>query len=287
MSLSQLSGELGETVGFEHLDFAGGLGLEGGQSFGRVDLVEGRDAAGGVAGAVGGGTGRSFGMAAFSFLAGSADAEAGELGLGGARDGVAIGFVVFEHVPGESDEFAGGGDDGDVAVLLLGEAAEEDAERPGLRAEVLRSLDEQPAGVTAALLGDGAVIAVRAGLMGGGNEAEVGGGFVGRGETGNVAEGGEQGLGDGEVDAGQGHEEAGGRIVVRLAGEAVGEQGGFGFDVGELAEMAVQGGAAGGIEVERGGASGGWLGRRDRRRALRSGAGAARHGCGSSGVCGR
>lgn len=47
------------------------------------------------------------------------------------------------------------------------------------------------------------VIALAAGSMGGGDESKISGGFIRGIEAGNIAEGGENSLRDGEVDAGE------------------------------------------------------------------------------------
>lgn len=252
MGFPELCGVIGQAIAFEHFQFAGSLRAERRDLLGGVDLIERGDTASLPAGAVGGGAGLALGIAAPFAGLGGADPQAGVFSFGGARHGVAVGLVAGEQEPGEGDELAGGGDDGDVAVLLGGQAAEEDAEGAGMEADVLGGLDEHPAGVAAALLGDAAVVAVLAGLVGGGDEAEIGGGLVGGGEAGGVAEGGEQGLGDGEIDAGQAHEELDPGVVMSMLGHLGSEEFDFGFDVGELAEVAVEGLAARGIEVELG-----------------------------------
>jgi len=115
------------------------------------------------------------------------------------------------------------------------------AEGPRVEGEVLGGLDEEPAGVGGALFGDGAVVAVFAGLVGGRDEAEVRGGTVGGGEALGVAEDGEEGFGDIDVDAGQGHEEFDLGRAVGVAGEVEVELVDLGLEGGELAEVAVEG----------------------------------------------
>lgn len=85
--------------------------------------------------------------------------------------------------------------------------------------EMLRGFNQHPAGVTTSLFGDAAVITVFAGLISGRDQSEIGGRFIGIGEAVDIAEGGKQGLGDGEVDAGQGHEQADARIGMSLCGK--------------------------------------------------------------------
>ena len=115
---------------------------------------------------------------------------------------------------------------------------------------VLGGLDQQPAGVAGALFGDGSVIAALAGLAGGRNQSQIRGGFVGSWETRRIAEGGEDSFGDGEIDAGQGHQKLHGGSLVGVHGDLRGESGEFLFDALELAQVAVERIAAEGIEGE-------------------------------------
>ncbi len=92
----------------------------------------------------------------------------------------------------------------------------------------------------AALLGDAAVVTLATGLMGGRHKSEVSGGAVGGIEAGEITKGGEDGLGDGEVDARQSHEELNLLVSECEFGKLTGEEGDFGFDLIEQAELAVQ-----------------------------------------------
>ncbi len=74
-------------------------------------------------------------------MSGDSGSQVAVLLLGWLRLGIAIGLIVLQHVPGDGYEFARGGYDGDVAIFLLGNAAEEDAERPGMAVEMLDGFD--------------------------------------------------------------------------------------------------------------------------------------------------
>jgi hypothetical protein len=90
-----------------------------------IDLGQSRDPADAAAGAVVAGAGSALGGAAGVTLAGRCDPQGGKLGLRELRLGVAVRLVVAQHVPGDDDELARHRDDGDIAVLLLGQPAEE------------------------------------------------------------------------------------------------------------------------------------------------------------------
>ena len=81
------------------------------------------------------------------------------------------------------------GHDGDVAVLLFCDAAEESSDGAGMKRGALHRLKEKPAGTARALFGDASVTAVVAGMTRGGNKAEIRSALVGSLETGEIAEG--------------------------------------------------------------------------------------------------
>src|SRR5271166_3774036 len=143
-----------------------------------------------------------------------------------------------------------GGDHGHIAIFLFGQLAEEHTERSGMKSESLRALHQHPAGMAAALFGDGSVIAMRGGLAGGRNESEISRGFIGGGKAGDIAQHGEQSLRDGKVDAGQSHQQLDARVVVGLLSECAGEIENLLFDVTELPELTIERLAAERIDVE-------------------------------------
>lgn len=162
--------------------------------------------------------------------------------------GIAVGLIVFEHVPGDGDKLARGGDDGDIAILLSGDFAEEMAERSGMRVDVLGGLHHEPAGMGTALFGNASVVAVVAGLVCGGNKSEISCGFVGGLEAFDVAKCGEKGLCDWEVDARKGHQEFDLRVEISEFGEIEGGAFDLDFDVVEEAELTIEGVTSVGIE---------------------------------------
>ena len=149
-------------------------------------------------------------------LPGGADPQALKLALRRQGLSVAVGRVALEHVPGDDHELAGGGHHGHVAVLLLEQAAEEDAEGAGVAGDVLGGLNQQPAGLAVAALGDRAVVAALGRLLGGRSQSQVAGGLVGAAKAADVTQGGQHGLGHGVIDAGQGHEQFDARVGVGL-----------------------------------------------------------------------
>ena len=242
--------EVAEPSLLDHAEFARPEGLRGRHVLGGAGLGEARDVTGGNPRAVAGGAFRALGDSAWGPLVTRSPAEGGELFLGLSWEGIPIGFVFGEHVPGDEDEFPGGGDDGDVAVFLAHDFAEEDAERPRVAVEVLGGLDEEPSCVGVAVLCDGSVVAVLGGLSGFGDEAEVGGGVVAVGESGDIAEGGEESACDGDVDAGDGHQQAdllpavgdGGDLLVDPLELALGGL--------EEAQVGIDGFSSDGVEIE-------------------------------------
>ena len=72
-----------------------------------------------------------------------------------------------QHPPGDHGQLSRGGHHGHVAGLLFQQAAEEVAQRTGVLVEMLRGLDQHPAGLAVAAFGDGAVVAVLRRLLGG------------------------------------------------------------------------------------------------------------------------
>ena len=242
--------EVAEPSLLDHAEFARPEGLRGRHVLGGAGLGEARDVTGGNPRAVAGGAFRALGDSAWGPLVTRSPAEGGELFLGLSWEGIPIGFVFGEHVPGDEDEFPGGGDDGDVAVFLAHDFAEEDAERPRVAVQVLGGLDEEPSCVGVAVLCDGSVVAVLGGLSGFGDEAEVGGGVVAVGESGDIAEGGEECACDGDVDAGDGHQQAdllpavgdGGDLLVDPLELALGGL--------EEAQVGIDGFSSDGVEIE-------------------------------------
>ena len=67
-------------------------------------------------------------------------------------------------------------------------------------------MDQQPAGMGAALRGDPAVVTSVARLVSTGDQSDIGSGVVGSGKTCNVSYGGVDAFGDGKGDAGDRHE---------------------------------------------------------------------------------
>src|SRR5271165_3377712 len=213
-------------------------------------FVDARDGASADSASVGGRTWSAFCVAARFAFAGGANAQPVELGFQRRRLSVAIRLIVFEHVPGDGDQLARAGDYGHVAIFLFRQLAKEHTQRAGMKGQRLRPLHQHPAGMAAALFGDGSVIAMRGGLAGGRNESEISRGFIGGGKAGDIAQHGEQSLRDGKVDAGQSHQQLDARIVVGLLSECAGEIENLLFDVTELPELTIERLAAERIDVE-------------------------------------
>src|SRR5271165_1499509 len=213
-------------------------------------FVDARDGASADSASVGGRTWSAFCVAARFAFAGGANAQPVELGFQRRRLSVAIRLIVFEHVPGDGDQLARAGDYGHVAIFLFRQLAKEHTQRAGMKGQRLRPLHQHPAGMAAALFGDGSVIAVRGGLAGGRNESEISRGFVGGGKAGDIAQHGEQRLRDREIDAGQSHQQLDARIVVGLLSQCAGEIEDLLFDVTDLPKIAIQRLAAQRIDVE-------------------------------------
>ena len=114
-----------------------------------------------------------------------------------------------------------------------------------MSAEMLCGLNEKPAGVGITMTSDGAVVAVVAGLAGGRDETKIACGVVGRGETGEIAQGGEDGGGDAEINARQGHQQLNAGIAKGEGSELVIESGDLGFERGQQTRFALDHGFAG------------------------------------------
>ena len=112
--------------------------------------------------------------AALAPLSGGLHPQLGQLAFGAPGDGVAVGLVALEHQPADHGQLPRRRHHGHVAGLLLHQAAEEVAQGPGVLVQMLRGLDEHPAGVAVAALGDRAVVAVLGRLLRGRHQAQVG-----------------------------------------------------------------------------------------------------------------
>lgn len=166
MGLGERIDECGDAGSAERTFFPGARRFQSGQAFAFVHMAESRDGPSAAAATVGSGTLRAFWCSSFPTLASGLDldAEPGELILRGSRLSVAVGLVVAKHVPSDDDELSRCSDDRHVAVLFLGELAEEHADRPRVSVEMMGGLDHDPAHVASSLLRDGAVIAAVSGL---------------------------------------------------------------------------------------------------------------------------
>lgn len=184
-----------------------------------------------------------------SALAGGG-AELGQLRLGRSRLGIAVGFVVFEHVPGDGDQLARGGHDSDVAVLFLENSTKEDAQWARVLSDVLCRLYQHPAGVAAALLGDGAMITVVAGLVCGRNEANIGRGAISTLEPRNITECREESLRNRDIDTGKSHQQFDPRVFISTDRERFVGSLNFFLDGAQKSKLGVEKSTRVGFELE-------------------------------------
>jgi len=157
-------------------------------------------------------------------------------GEAGPGEGVVLAFG--GEVPAEHDHLAGDGDHRDLDASPLADPSIERSERSRRAGRGEGRFDDHAAGLGAAGLGDppvdgGAV----AGLADPGVQAEIGHEAVGVGEAREVADGGEQRHGDGDINAGHGHEPGGGGVVDRLEGDVPIDGGQFGAVEVQLADQ--------------------------------------------------
>jgi len=116
--------------------------------------------------------------------------------------------------------------------------------------QVLGGLDEHPASVAGAVLGDRSVVAMVGGLAGGRHQAEVACGTVAVLEAGDLAEGCEQRLCHGAADAGESGQQADAFFAIAQVGEQRIKVCDFLLDGLQQAQVAVDHLAAVVIEIE-------------------------------------